>query len=152
MRSELLALPRRYPLPLPLRYRTTPKHGTLHGFGQARMISSQDIIFAAANGLKPGMEAEIALAWPFLLEERTHLQLVLEATITDSEDGVTEARIMTYDFRTRRPPLVPDIERVGLQYWAEFLVSSVARFRRHKSQCLGVREISAEHVDDRRST
>jgi hypothetical protein len=99
---ELVTLPRRYPLPLPLRYRTTPKHGTLRGVGLATTMSSQDIIFAAGDGLKPGMEAEIAVAWPTLLEGCIRLQLVLEATITVSEDGIVVARIMAYDFRTRR--------------------------------------------------
>ena len=35
-------------------------------------------------GLKPGMNAEIAIAWPFLLDGRLRLQLVLEGTITRS--------------------------------------------------------------------
>lgn len=110
--SELVTPPRRYPLPLPLRYRTTPKYGTLHGAGLARMMSSQDIIFAPGDGLVPGMEAEIAVAWPFLLDGSIHLQLVLEATITSSEQGLTEARILAYDFRTRR------VNRSGAENWS----------------------------------
>jgi hypothetical protein len=39
---------------------------------------------------------------PFLLDDRIHLQLVLQVTITGSHDGVAEARIRAYDFRTRR--------------------------------------------------
>jgi len=72
------------------------------GFGQTTMMSSQDIIFAADGGLEPGMEAQIALAWPVLLDSRIPLQLVLDATITASHDGVAEACIWAYDFRTRR--------------------------------------------------
>ena len=72
------------------------------GFGQTRMMSSQDIIFAAGDGLKPGMEAQIALAWPFLLDNRVPLQLVLDTTITATQDGVAEARILAHHFRTRR--------------------------------------------------
>ena len=74
------------------------------GFGQIRMMSSQDIIFAAGDGLKPGMEAQIAVTWPFLLDGRVPLQLVLDTTITGSRDGVAEARIWAYDFRTGRSP------------------------------------------------
>jgi hypothetical protein len=66
------------------------------------MISSQEIVFAAGGGLERGMEAEIALAWPFLLDGRIPLQLVLDATITDSHNGVAEARIWAYDFRPHR--------------------------------------------------
>lgn len=77
-------------------------HGILLGFGQTTMMSSQDIVFAANDGLKPGMEAQIALAWPFLLDGRIPLQLVLDASITGSHDGVADARIWAYDFRIRR--------------------------------------------------
>ena len=94
---------RRYPIPLQLRYKARSQHGTLHGFGQARMISSKDISFAPGDGLNPGMKAEIAVAWPFLLDGHIRLQLVLQATILSSQDGVAEARILAYHFRTGGP-------------------------------------------------
>ena len=72
------------------------------GFGETRIMSSTDIIFVASDGLKLGMKAEIAVAWPFLLDGRVPLQLVLDTTITGTEDGVAEARILAYDFHTRR--------------------------------------------------
>jgi hypothetical protein len=67
----------------------------LQGFGQARMMSSKDIIFAPGDGLNPGMNAEIVVAWPRLLDSR--------------QDGVVEARIPAYDCRTRRPTEVEQI-------------------------------------------
>jgi hypothetical protein len=89
---------------LELRYKAKTEYGPLYGFGQARMMSSKDIIFGGGgDGLKPGMKAEIAVAWPFLLDGRIRLQLVLEVRITGSHDGVTEARIVAYHFRTRGP-------------------------------------------------
>jgi hypothetical protein len=93
--------PRRYPLPLQLHYKATSKLGPLYGFGQIRVISSKDIIFGPGDGLQPGANVEIVVAWPRLLDGRVRLQLVLETIITSSQDGVTEARILTYDFRTR---------------------------------------------------
>ena len=48
------------------------------GFGETRMMSSKGIIFFAGNGLKLGMKEEIAVAWPFLLDGRVPLQLVLD--------------------------------------------------------------------------
>jgi len=75
------------------------------------MISSKDIIFDGGKGLEPGMNAEIVLEWPRLLDDRIRLQLVLRVTITGSQDGVTEARIQTYDFRTRGPAEGPLIWR-----------------------------------------
>ena len=96
-------LPRRYPIPFQLRYKATSREGTLHGFGQSRMISSKDIIFGPGDGLEPGMKAEIAVAWPFLLDGHIRLQLILETTIIRSQAGVAEARILSYHFRTRKP-------------------------------------------------
>jgi hypothetical protein len=94
---------RRYPIALQLRYKAKTKHGPLAGSGQTRMISSKDIIFDGGNGLEPGMNAEIVLDWPCLLDDRIRLQLVLGVTITGSQDGVTEAHILAYDFRTCGP-------------------------------------------------
>jgi hypothetical protein len=94
--------PRRYPLPLQLGYKATSKLGPLYGFGEITVISSKYIIFDAGDGLQPGMNAEIVVAWPRLLDGRIRLQLVLETIITSSKDGVAEARILGYDFRTRR--------------------------------------------------
>jgi hypothetical protein len=100
--SETQDPPRRYPISLQLRYKATSEQGTLHGFGQTRMMSSKDIFFAASDGLEPGMEAEIAVAWPFLLDGRIRLQLILKATIISCRDGVALARILVYHFRTCR--------------------------------------------------
>ena len=66
------------------------------------MISSKDIIFASGDGLRPGMYAEIVVAWPRLLDDRIRLQLVLQVTITGSQNGEAEGRIRAYDFRTGR--------------------------------------------------
>jgi hypothetical protein len=69
------------------------------------MMSSQDMVFFAPGaGLQPGMIAEIVVAWPRLLDERIPLQLVLQVTITGSHNGVVDARIVAYDFRTGGPP------------------------------------------------
>ena len=89
--------PHRYPVSLQLRYEDTSKRGPVQGFGQTRMMSSRDIIFAPDDGLEPGMTAEIVVEWPPLLDDR-HLQLVLQVTITGIRDGEAEARIVTYHF------------------------------------------------------
>jgi hypothetical protein len=102
-RTRIQAPPQRYYTPLQLCYKATSKQGPLYGFGRTRTMSSQDITFAPSGGLKPGMNAEIAIAWPLLLDGRIRLQLVLEATITDNQNGVAEASILTYHFRTCRP-------------------------------------------------
>ena len=92
---------RRYLIALRLRYRAKTKHGQLSGFGQTRMMSSKDITFDGGNGLEPGMNAEIVLDWPRLRDGWIHLELVLKVTINVHHDGVVEAYIVTYVFRTR---------------------------------------------------
>ena len=66
------------------------------------MMSSKDIVFGPSHGLRPGMKAEIVVAWPRLLDDRIRLQLVLKVAITGSQNGEAEGRILAYDFRTRR--------------------------------------------------
>jgi hypothetical protein len=88
-----------YPVSLQLCYKATSNRGPVQGFGQTRMMSSQDIIFAPVEGLEPGMDAEIVLGWPSFLDDY-QLQLVLQVIITGSEDGVAEAQILAYRFRT----------------------------------------------------
>jgi len=100
--TQIQEAPRRYPIPLRLSYKSIAKHGPVYGFGQIRMISNKEIIFTAGDGLEQGMKAEIVVAWPCLLDDRIRLQLVLQVTITDSQDNVIEGRIRTHDFRTRR--------------------------------------------------
>jgi hypothetical protein len=97
--------PNRYPISLQLQYKA--KGFPVEGFGQTVMMSSQDIAFAPDNGLKPGMAAEIVLAWPFLLDNRIRLQLVLQVMITGSQDGVAEAQILRHYFRTSGPSETP---------------------------------------------
>ena len=93
-----------YPVSLRLRYKATSNPGPVHYFGQTRMMSSKDIVFAPGDGLQPGMIAEIVVAWPPLLDDRILLELVLKVSITDSQDGVAEARILAYDFRAADSP------------------------------------------------
>lgn len=70
------------------------------------MMSSQEIIFVPGDGLETGMTAKIVLDWPPGLDDH-RLQLVLQVTITGSEDGVAEAQILAYHFRTTGPSETP---------------------------------------------
>ena len=99
-RKTTYRAPRQYEIPLRLRYKATSKQGPLYGLGQSRLIGSRDITFSPSDGLKPGMNADITVDWPRLLDDRIRLQLVLQVTIIGAQDGVAEARITTYDFHT----------------------------------------------------
>jgi len=100
--AETERAPDRYPVSLQLHYRVTSKLGRVEGFGQTRMMSSQDIVFVPSDGLELGMNAEIVVDWPPLPDDH-HLELVLQVTITGSQDGEAEACIRAYDFRTAGP-------------------------------------------------
>ena len=47
------------------------------------------------------MTPEIVVDWPPLLDD-PHLQLMLQVTITGTQDGVAEACIWAHHFHTRR--------------------------------------------------
>ena len=79
-----------YQVSLPLSYKAASNRGPVQGFGQTRMMSSKDIVFAPGGGLEPSMNAEIVVGWPSLLDDDP-LQLVLQVTITGTQDGVAEA-------------------------------------------------------------
>jgi hypothetical protein len=89
----------RYKVSLPLCYKATSKRGPVQGFGQTRMMSSQDIIFAPGHGLEPGMNPGIVVGWPSSLDDY-QLQLVLQVTITGTQNGEAKASILSYYFRT----------------------------------------------------
>jgi hypothetical protein len=95
--------PGRYPVSLELCYKATSNRGLVLGFGQTRMMSSQDITFTPGHGLEQGMNAEIVVAWPPLLDNRIFMELVLKVSITDCQDGGVEAHIVRYVFRTAPP-------------------------------------------------
>jgi hypothetical protein len=63
------------------------------------MMSSKEIVFAPADGLERGMMAEIVLDWPPSLND-DDLQLVLKVTVTGTQDGEAEARILSHHFRS----------------------------------------------------
>jgi hypothetical protein len=103
----------RYPVSLQLRYKVTSKRGSAQGFAQTRMMGSQEIVFAPADGLEPGMMGEIVLDWPPSLNG-DHLELVLKVTVTGTQDGEAEARIVSYQFRTAGlAPTAQSVESAG---------------------------------------
>jgi hypothetical protein len=66
------------------------------------MMSSKDIVFAPGEGLEPSMNAEIVVGRPSFLDD-CPLQLVLQVTITGTQDSEAEACILSYHFRTDGP-------------------------------------------------
>jgi hypothetical protein len=94
-------LPVNFPLALPLRYKGKLEAAHIRGAGCTKWIGSKEIAFAAGEGIRQHMRAEIAIAWPFLLDDRVRLQLTIDAVVTRVAEGVAVARIFNYQFRTR---------------------------------------------------
>jgi hypothetical protein len=94
-------LPVNFPLTLPLRYKGRFEYANIRGAACTKWIGSKEIAFAAGDDIREHMRAEIAVAWPFLLDDRVRLQLTIDAVVTQIADGVAFARISNYQFRTR---------------------------------------------------
>jgi hypothetical protein len=65
-------------------------------------MSSKELVFSVDRPLTCDMKTDIAIAWPFLLDGRVRLQLVIEAKITSCGENWAEARITRHQFRTRK--------------------------------------------------
>ena len=94
--------PVRFPLTMGLHYQTKSEHGTVTGTSATKWISSRQIAFAANENFRENTKIQIAIAWPCLLENHVRLQLSIEAIVTGVVDGIVEAVITQYDFRTRK--------------------------------------------------
>ena len=93
-----------FALVLPLKYKViSPEAKAISGTGSTVLLSSTDIIFEADQPLGSGVQCEISIAWPVLLESRIPLQLVLQSVITGSECQFVMGRVSKYEFRTRGP-------------------------------------------------
>jgi hypothetical protein len=93
-----------FPLVLPLKYKTISSKGkTISGTGSTVSLSRTDIVFNAEHALGSGVQCEISIAWPVLLETKIGLQLVLQSVITRSEGQFVIGRVSRYEFRTRGP-------------------------------------------------
>src|SRR5215831_4464518 len=94
--------PMQFPLVLPLKYKViSPKAKAISGTGSTVLLSSTDIVFNADQPLGSGVQCEISIAWPVLLQGRIRLQLVLQTLITRSEGQVVMGRVSKYEFQTQ---------------------------------------------------
>jgi hypothetical protein len=92
----------RFPLTMALRYQITSEQATVSGVSATKWIGSRQIAFAACEDIEEKSKIHIAIAWPILLEDRVPLQLTIKAIVTKVANGIAEAAILQYDFRTRK--------------------------------------------------
>ena len=92
----------RFPLALNVRYRTLLKKVDVAGIGRTLNISSTGLLVASAHELGPGTRLEVTLEWPWLLDERTPLQLVAQARVVRRDQRGFAVALERYQFRTMK--------------------------------------------------
>jgi PilZ domain-containing protein len=106
---------RRYPIVVEVEYRLA-KSGKILQKGQGRTlnVSSGGILFESASVVPPGMEIEVSLEWPAMLDNVTALRLSIVGRTVWARDNQTALRILRYDFRIRGNKKAPT-EKQNLQ-------------------------------------
>jgi hypothetical protein len=92
----------RHEIALNLRYRSLQEgKPPSTGVGTSMNIGRGGICFKAECEFVPGALLELVLEWPFLLQNRCQLELVIEGRVAWSEGGRTGLVMSHYEFRTR---------------------------------------------------
>jgi PilZ domain len=94
-------LDRRYRIQLDLRWKLIRRR-KLQDSGSGRTIdlSSGGILFEAERPLPVGMNVELSVAWPVLLERVAPIQLTVSGRIVRAEGRRVGVRITQHEFRT----------------------------------------------------
>lgn len=96
-------LHRRYPIVLPVQYKILHQISFV-GSGKTLNISSGGIFFEAEDHLPLALRSkiELVLRWPFLLEGRRPLKLVVHGRVVRSDATGTAVQVTSHEFRTRK--------------------------------------------------
>jgi hypothetical protein len=92
-----------YPIILELQYTTRDRPHRV-GMGWTSLMSSLDVVFSTDRPMDKGTKLEISISWPVLLHGQVPLKVVVGAEVADCVDNSVTARIVKYQFRTRRIP------------------------------------------------
>lgn len=71
------------------------------GSGKTLDMSSRGVLFTTESRLPEGVTVEIAISWPALLDDATHLKLVAIGVLVRSDEGQAAISIQRYEFKTR---------------------------------------------------
>jgi len=89
----------RYPLCMDLRY--TVVHPYRAGSGRVVDLSSSGLRFIADRPLEAGLEVELAVSWPLLLDGGVPLQLLTSGKVVWANGAIAALQIGRHEFRTR---------------------------------------------------
>jgi hypothetical protein len=112
---------KRYGMQLQLRWRLIRRRREIDvGTGRTIDMSSAGILFEAGCDLGTGLNVELSIAWPVLLNNVKPMQLCITGKIVRSGDGWAAIRTVTHEFRTagsaigQRPMLVNATRTPGM--------------------------------------
>lgn len=91
---------KRYDFPMDVRFRYSERGVTYFGAGVTIDLSGGGVRFRTDTPPPVGTEAELQIAWPFLLQCSCALELVVWGSILGSRGGATILRMKRYEFRT----------------------------------------------------
>jgi PilZ domain len=92
----------RYPVRLPVCYRTIGSSQQLAGVGHTLNLSSSGLLVQCQHALRAGMRVEVTLEWPSLLDATIPLQLVTVGRIVRAQGSTCGIAFSQYQFRTMR--------------------------------------------------
>jgi hypothetical protein len=84
-----------------VRFSYSKRGVTYLGAGVTIELSGGCVHFHADTPPPSGTEAELRIAWPFLLQGSCALELVVLGLILGTREGATVLRMRRYEFRTR---------------------------------------------------
>ena len=92
---------RRYEVALDLRWKLIRRRKVLHtGEGQTVDLSSGGILFDPRRPLPVGLDVELSIAWPILLNNTAPMQLVVTGRIVRCNGNQVAIRMVQHEFRT----------------------------------------------------
>ena len=96
---------RRYGIQLELKWNLLRRRQILEtGAGRTFDLSSSGIIFYAGRTLPEGLNVELSIAWPVLLNNVAPMQLTVAGRIVRSEDCMIAIEMLQHEFRTAGIP------------------------------------------------
>jgi len=92
----------RYPLQLPVHYRTLSEQEPVCGEGRTLNLSSSGALIAGEHDLAEDCLVKVTIDWPTLLNGKTALQLVTTGRVVRGTRFTWSVAFESYQFRTRR--------------------------------------------------
>ena len=102
----------RFPLELKVRYRSLARRCPAVGTGVVMNMSRSGVLVSSEHGISEGVQVELSIEWPSLLDGRVPLQVVTVGRVVRCEPSSFAVVLARYQFRTTKKTSLP-IQLVG---------------------------------------